>query len=834
MKKALLISSLIGLTSLGFSQENKMPISGHDTITTCSGTITDDGGSTGNHSLEADGYLTIYPSDANKIIKLTIPEDKYDVWYGELTYYFGDAITDKSLSFEDNITDWDPITAYGDINSGAITLRFETGRFSPNKGFEMNIECLDTYPAFDLEAVSYNAPDTVIKDRNFSSGGRIENNTAFASNPYDVTHYISTDKILDKNTDFSHFTQNVEPEIANGFVDLSTGIEKIPLSINAGKYYIFRCLDAKGISPEANENNNCLMDSIIVRDKENSLNAISAEVEIDTLQTEGTLNLTYTAKNDGELDIDESDVKIFISNSTLLADSLTSAYGTFPQINQSNQKSNAASVDFSSLSLADGKYYAIVLFDPNNELNEPNRDNNIAIDSFYVKASIAHDFNIIDAQEDTLYANSSQVFSLNYGVQNNAKRNLSDLKVNFKLSTMAGDLMNLDTTLRMITPLEQADFTYPLDFSGTTIPNGIYQLTITLDPENDKLESASDNVSNLIFYISDTINAPAILVPTQGSESVTSCAATIADNGDIDGNYDASTGSLIITPTGNDKLLKIVLSEFDVNWGDKITFYEGSINDNNIITSYDWFSSNTTSPVQTSVAGEPIIISFNASASSKPGFQGTLTCTNPPSGDLITSPKTGELNVTTCEAFVVDPGGASGDYPSNTNAKVNISPKLSEGKKLKIEFTQAITEQGWDFIKIYENDVEVKSIDGDESGYSYIASSDEAVLTIELTSDFGTNDAGYQAVVTCETILSNLDNHETTHKAIYPNPVQNVLNIDPQYIENEIAIYSLEGQEIENFTKTGTTLDLSALQTGVYIIKLSNSQETISVKFTKE
>ena len=67
---------------------------------------------------------------------------------------------------------------------------------------------------------------------------------------------------------------------------------------------------------------------------------------------------------------------------------------------------------------------------------------------------------------------------------------------------------------------------------------------------------------------------------------------------------------------------------------------------------------------------------------------------------------------------------------------------------------------------------------------------------------------------------------------IYPNPVKNILLVKNQSTAkttDRMEIFSLEGKKIFDCTYT-ETLDVSFLQSGVYILKINNS----SIKFLKE
>jgi hypothetical protein len=66
--------------------------------------------------------------------------------------------------------------------------------------------------------------------------------------------------------------------------------------------------------------------------------------------------------------------------------------------------------------------------------------------------------------------------------------------------------------------------------------------------------------------------------------------------------------------------------------------------------------------------------------------------------------------------------------------------------------------------------------------------------------------------------------------------VKNLLNLS--YIENitDIKVFNLLGQQIveQKFDNTLAQLDLSALQSGTYLVKVSAANQTKTIKITKE
>lgn len=76
----------------------------------------------------------------------------------------------------------------------------------------------------------------------------------------------------------------------------------------------------------------------------------------------------------------------------------------------------------------------------------------------------------------------------------------------------------------------------------------------------------------------------------------------------------------------------------------------------------------------------------------------------------------------------------------------------------------------------------------------------------------------------------------TVDATLYPNPVNNILNIDAKEQITSISVYNLTGQQI--FTKTintkTSTVDMSAYKAGVYIVEVNSNANTKTYKVIKK
>lgn len=74
----------------------------------------------------------------------------------------------------------------------------------------------------------------------------------------------------------------------------------------------------------------------------------------------------------------------------------------------------------------------------------------------------------------------------------------------------------------------------------------------------------------------------------------------------------------------------------------------------------------------------------------------------------------------------------------------------------------------------------------------------------------------------------------TDDMIVYPNPVKNILNINPSYnVNNTYRIIDLNGKLISSGKMINHSIDVTKLKQGVYLIELSDEEETFMEKFIK-
>ena len=85
-----------------------------------------------------------------------------------------------------------------------------------------------------------------------------------------------------------------------------------------------------------------------------------------------------------------------------------------------------------------------------------------------------------------------------------------------------------------------------------------------------------------------------------------------------------------------------------------------------------------------------------------------------------------------------------------------------------------------------------------------------------------------------ENCLLSIQDQFVTQYLLYPNPVQNLLNIKGIDSIKNINIYTLSGNSVLEINKNFSTIPMGALASGVYIISIENDQGVINQKLIKE
>ncbi|NBC56972.1 MAG: T9SS type A sorting domain-containing protein, partial [Bacteroidetes bacterium] len=107
-------------------------------------------------------------------------------------------------------------------------------------------------------------------------------------------------------------------------------------------------------------------------------------------------------------------------------------------------------------------------------------------------------------------------------------------------------------------------------------------------------------------------------------------------------------------------------------------------------------------------------------------------------------------------------------------------------------------------------------------------------ITVEFTSDFTINTTGWDITVSCVSLSTN--EFSKNEVSVYPNPVDNLLNISSKTALSQLIIYDIKGKIVSKKSlnqELDTKMDLGSLGSGVYFIKLISENSSIVKRVIK-
>jgi hypothetical protein len=112
------------------------------------------------------------------------------------------------------------------------------------------------------------------------------------------------------------------------------------------------------------------------------------------------------------------------------------------------------------------------------------------------------------------------------------------------------------------------------------------------------------------------------------------------------------------------------------------------------------------------------------------------------------------------------------------------------------------------------------------AGINYCNGSDARVILTSSPNNWTINDGGLD----CAT--AGVDNENQLAISVYPNPTKDKLCIQGLSTSSKISIYTVLGKLVFSET-TSSEVDLKGLQSGVYIVKITDQQKETTRKFIK-
>lgn len=108
------------------------------------------------------------------------------------------------------------------------------------------------------------------------------------------------------------------------------------------------------------------------------------------------------------------------------------------------------------------------------------------------------------------------------------------------------------------------------------------------------------------------------------------------------------------------------------------------------------------------------------------------------------------------------------------------------------------------------------------------------IVQFVITSDLGT--VYYDNLYLHKNTVLGVSSFDTSSVKIYPNPATTTLNFEANQLVDEIAIYNMLGQQVitKKVNAQMSSIDISSLSNGVYVVKSSANGISVSSRFTKK
>lgn len=168
-----------------------------------------------------------------------------------------------------------------------------------------------------------------------------------------------------------------------------------------------------------------------------------------------------------------------------------------------------------------------------------------------------------------------------------------------------------------------------------------------------------------------------------------------------------------------------------------------------------------------------------------------------------------------CNGVIMD-DGRKNNYSDHTNGTLTIAPSFA--KTITLNFTEFDFETGFDFLYIYDGPNATYPLIGKFSGHNlplggHIQSTGPALTLIQQSDDVY-NLAGFTAHMLCE--LGQAENVTPPSVYTYPNPCQDILNLQTEQPIDKIEIISMQGSVIMSRRNPPASLHLDAFPPGIY------------------
>ena len=190
-----------------------------------------------------------------------------------------------------------------------------------------------------------------------------------------------------------------------------------------------------------------------------------------------------------------------------------------------------------------------------------------------------------------------------------------------------------------------------------------------------------------------------------------------------------------------------------------------------------------------------------------------------------------------------DTGGENSNYLDDQAIIKTFFP-ANPTDKLKITFTQFATEQGKDFVLVYDGPniasprfPGATNISGNTIPGPFESTHPTGAITFRFTPNGNKNtDAGWVATFECKTLATG-ENSRNSVISISPSAVKGIFTLISKEQILTYQVFDTSGKLVKTGTKSSSLqekVDLSAAPAGTYVVSIVTAKETVSKKVIKK
>jgi hypothetical protein len=731
-------------------------------ISTCNLTLYDDGGPTGNYSNNFNGKVYLYPSEPDKIIKITASNvysnlEKNSNFSSYLDVLSINNVNTDAVAF--------PVPLANEFTYIASTLpmkaamvKFVSNATTNLAGFQLNVTCAQNRRDYIVERFDMTSKVAVMGVEKSLAYTIRFNNNGNSANPIQQSPwllYVSPTKNINDAIYIS------APRIRN-FSDYNSTTDTISLKniTKAGKYYFIAFLDPANIYSEVDRINNVSIDSVdIWMDHPNRIPVVGSKTIVscnDTITDHSVLGSNYENNSSGILTINPpTGQRVKVSFLTFDTEANNDYLDVYDGISTSATRigrfsGNTLPVDIVSTNATGSLTFSFVT-------------NGTVTRSGISFKTICEQFNnlnmpvtgnqVVKTCAGVVYDNGGA----NGSFSNNANGSVTIvpnvegkyISLDFRQLDLYNDFLevydgeNMNATL--LTAFTSQNYSLPIVVKASNKnPTGALTLRFKTD--------ASLFSNGFTTWIS-CVNNPAkeILFPYAGKRNMVSCGDTIFDNGgSAENGASPSIGIITLKPrNASEKVRFNFVENPSFTFNSDFSIYDGDS------TNAPLIASSKTSTIKTVLATNPsgsLTISYTNRVlfNKSDNFKFVTSCFTP---TIVVLPVSKDTTVYGCNQFIYDNGGKDGVYSSGLNQSVTIYPDVNT-KKIKLE-TKQMDIHPTDTLFVFDGSSVNSKLIGKFNGTQFlpvIVSSNEnksGALTIKLVSDNSITSEGFSFFASC-------------------------------------------------------------------------------------